>query len=308
MAFFKSKKKKKFGKESKIAKLKSPYLRKLPTPSRKARKAFRKRANIPTRQASTIYYNRGKNVLVIILSLGIIAFGIYAVFFSDYFLVQDFEIEEEGTLIEDNEVINQILRNRLGQNLVLINEKEIIDEITEKHPEIDKIVIKKIFPEKIRVEYEKYPTIANLLNMVDGIQKKFLVDSRGFLTEENTENPNLPYIKMETSEALSLRTTFLPDATRSEERLTYMINAVNLFEEKFGMKLLHAEYFKKERELHLYTEKLFYVMLDMEKDLNTQINKLKKSLSKLDIYNVPLLYIDLRISGTNVEKVIYKRK
>ena len=48
-------------------------------------------------------------------------------------------------------------------------------------------------------------------------------------------------------------------------------------------------------------------MIDLEKDLLRQIEKLKKALPKLDIYNEPLLYIDLRISGTNTEKVIFKR-
>lgn len=311
MAFLKRKKKKKsFGKESKISKLQSPYLKKLPEPKRKSRKTIRKGSVVQSAQVKKTTYrnNKWKRTMATILSIGILIYAIYAAFYSNYFLVGNFEIEEEGTLIEDNDVINSILRSRLGQNLILLNEESLTSEILEQHPEIEKIDIKKIFPETIRVEYEKYPTMANLINMVGGIQKKFLMDSQGFLTEENVENPNLPYIRMETGEALSVRTTFLSGSKRSSERLTFMVNAINLFEEKFGMKILHAEYMRKEREIHLYTEKLFYVLIDIEKDLNSQINKLRKALSKLDIYNTPLLYIDLRISGTDTEKVIFKRK
>ena len=72
--------------------------------------------------------------------------------------------------------------------------------------------------------------------------------------------------------------------------------------------MLNAEYYVRERELHLQTEKNFMVMLDMEKPFMPQLDKLKKALPKLNIYNTPPEYIDLRISGTDTEKVIFKRK
>lgn len=72
------------------------------------------------------------------------------------------------------------------------------------------------------------------------------------------------------------------------------------------MKVTNAEYHVREREIHLQTEKNFMVWLDMEKELNPQMEKLKKALPKINIYNTPLEYIDLRISGTDNEKVIYK--
>jgi cell division septal protein FtsQ len=308
MSLFKKNNKKKLGKESRISFTASPYLKKGPASEHKFSRTAKRKLNLATPKPSNNYIKKGKRILALILGIGIVLFTIYALFFSDYFLVTDFEVEEEGTLIESNDKINEILRHKLGENLFLINEKDLAEEIKKEHREIQTIKIKKIFPGKIRVEYEKYPTTANIINITEGIQKKFLVDSQGLLIEENTENPNLPYIRIETPEQLTIRTTFLEDPKRAEQRLTYMINAINLFEEKFGMQVLHAEFLKKEREVHLYTEKLFYILIDMEKDLNTQINKLKKALSKLDIYNEPLLYIDLRISGTDTEKVIFKRK
>lgn len=247
-------------------------------------------------------------MLAVILAAGIVGYIIYAFFFSDYFIVKKYKVEEKGTVIESNEILNGILATKIGQNLTLLNEDQLIGEIRKAQPEINKIGIKKVFPDTIVAQYEKFPTVANITNIVNGIQKKFLVDSQGFLTEENTDNPNLPYIKIETAAPMEVRTTFLSDPKRSAERLTYIIQAINLFEEKFGMKIIYAQFKLREREVHLYTEKYFYVMLDMEKDLATQLEKLKKALSKLDIYTVPLIYIDLRISGSDFEKVIYKRK
>jgi len=305
---FNKKKKKKEGQFSNIAKLDSPYLKKAPFPKKsKFITESRKARMLPPARIKP-RSNRWKKVLAAILATGIVGFIIYAFFFADYFVVRNYKVEEKGTIIESNDTINGILASRIGQNLTLLNEEKIVDEIHAAQPEINNINIKKVFPDTIIAEYEKYPTVANITNIVNGIQKTFLVDSQGFLTEENTDNPNLPYIKVETANPMEVRNTFLSDAKTSTERLTYILNAINLFEEKFGMKILYAQLKLREREVHLYTEKYFYVMLDMEKDLGTQLEKLKKALPKLDIYTVPLLYIDLRISGSDFEKVIYKRK
>lgn len=252
--------------------------------------------------------NKGKKILAALLTIGIVGYTVYAIFFSEYFIINKYKVEEEGTVIETNESINTVMEAKIGSNLILLDEESLLKEIKSAHPEIDKITIKKNFPATLIVSFEKFPTTANVVNTVNGIQRKFLVDSQGLLTEENAENPNLPYIKIDTKDPMKTMTTFLPDAKRSTERLDYIIKAINLYEEKFGMKIVNAVYKIRERELHLFTEKHFYIMLDMEKNLNSQLDKLKKSLSKLDIYNVPLLYIDLRISGSDFEKVIFKRK
>ena len=80
------------------------------------------------------------------------------------------------------------------------------------------------------------------------------------------------------------------------------------FEKKFNIKVLDAEYKVREREVHLMTEKYFKVWIDMEKSLTDQFEKLKKALPRLDIYKTALEYIDLRISGTDNEKVIFKKR
>ena len=45
----------------------------------------------------------------------------------------------------------------------------------------------------------------------------------------------------------------------------------------------------------------------MSMELDTQLNKLKKALPRLNIYEESLDYIDLRISGIDGEKVIFKK-
>lgn len=306
----KSTKKKKSGNSSNISQLRSPYRKKFDTPKKQKVKKRRSSTTIvpPARLRNPSEKGKGKVILAIILAIGILSYSTYAAFFSDFFLIENFVIEEEETIIDDNEQMNTILRRTLGKNLILLNEEDIIQKIKNEQPEIETVNIKKIFPDNIKVTYEKYPTVANLVNIVDIVQKKFLVDSQGFLVEENIEHPDLPHIYYETNEFLEVRNSFLNSPTRSQERLTQITNAIKLYEEKFAMKILYAEYKHQEREVHLQTEKHFYVMIDLEKDLVRQIEKLKKTLPKLDIYNEPLVYIDLRISGTNTEKIIFKRR
>ncbi len=299
------------GTSAKISQFRTPYRKNSETfTERKTRRKTRSYASaIPSSKfKQKPDSNRLKAIAAITLSAGLLAFGIYSAFFSDWLLVENFQIEEEGTMIDDYQKMKTILQNIVDQNILLVNEEALIGEIRANHPEIDKIKIKKILPDTIKIEYTKFPTTANIVNIVQGIQKKFLTDSQGFLIEENMEQLDLPHIYIETTEPLEVRHTILPDPIRSRERLSYIINSVNLFEEKFGIKVLYADFKQREREVHLHTEKYFYVMLDMEKDLNRQIEKLKKALQKLDIYQTPLVYIDLRISGKDTEKVIYKRK
>ena len=311
MPLFKKKPKKKYGSKSNISLFRSPYRKKIITPRKKLLKSKKRAKTLvqsTTRRRQIPKTSKGKILLTIILSSCILAYGLYSVFISDNFLVEEFIIVEEGTIIDNYEKMNTILQKMIGKNIVLINDEEIVEIIKKEHPEIENVTIKKVFPRSIKIEYEKFPVTANLINTVEGIQKKFIIDSQGFLVEENTEHPDLPRIYLETNVFLEVRNSFLTSKKRSQERLTQIMTAINLFEEKFAIKINYADYKKDEREIHLHTEKHFYVMIDLERDINRQIEKLKKALPKIDIYNIPLVYIDLRISGTDTEKVIFKKR
>jgi hypothetical protein len=80
------------------------------------------------------------------------------------------------------------------------------------------------------------------------------------------------------------------------------------FTELFGMKITQGEYLKRERELHMLTEKNFEIWLDLTSDVLQQLTKLKRATVKLDLTTTPLEYIDLRIAGGDSEKVIFKRR
>jgi hypothetical protein len=91
-----------------------------------------------------------------------------------------------------------------------------------------------------------------------------------------------------------------------KETLELLLDTSKDFTGKFNMQILEIHYLKQARELHLLTERHFTVWIDLTQDINIQLTKLKKSLTTLNIYEANLDYIDLRISGQNGEKVIYR--
>lgn len=243
----------------------------------------------------------GKKILWILLMVILLAGTTYVIFFSHFFDLKKWDVKEGGNFIEADENLHQMIEKEKNKNLLFINEELIIRQIATSYPDVKTVRVKKIFPQKIRIEIEKYPLVANLINRVGEVKKKFLINSNGYITEENIEDPALPYIEIQTAEMLTLKTTAV-----KPEILDYLLKSISLFEEKFSMKVLDAKYLSREREVHLKTKKFFSVWIDLEKDLNKQLEKLKSVLVKLDIQHAPLEYIDLRISGTDNEKVIYK--
>lgn len=227
---------------------------------------------------------------------------------SPTFTIETITIENTEDLTDTETVIalQPTVETLKGQNIWRTNTEKITETLTQNFPELATLSIKKVFPRTIKVVFTINPVVANLLLTVENPemgkqQKKYILNTQGLIVEENFENPNLPYLMMTVDAFPTIRTTVI-DA----EMLTTILDGIELFTAKFGLKVFDSEYLKVERELHIRTEKYFTIWIDLEQDFEKQLNKLKKALPKLDIYNTPLEYIDLRISGINGDKIIYK--
>lgn len=193
----------------------------------------------------------------------------------------------------------------IGRHMFFLPLSEYRREIFQQYKnELKSLIIRRSIPGKLTVRYELYPPVANLIIAKDGVTRKFLLNEFGLVMEIDAESPDLPYITLsENVEFPKLRETPLP-----ADYLKNITKAHKLFTEKFGMKVKAVLYKRIEREVHLKTEKGFWVWLDLTQEIERQLFKLKRSLPKLDIYQEPLEYIDLRISGRTGEKIIYKRR
>lgn len=246
-----------------------------------------------------------KKIAILLSVVGLIAFLTYLIVFSSYFLVTTIKVNPNKEIIPElGTKIQEDLKSYKGKNIIFLHKSEIVDKIQNAYPEIEDIDVSTDWPDTVIISFSEYPAVANITNIAtNGGNKKYIVSTIGYVVKEDQANPNLPYIKIKTDEPMNTAGAII-----DPDKLKYIIDAMNYFKEKFGMKILEAEYKVIPREVYLKTEKFFDIWLDIQKPSEDQFKKLKKALVKLDIFKEPLEYIDLRITGENGEKIIYKRR
>lgn len=247
-----------------------------------------------------------KRIIFFIIAVSLAAFIIYMLFFSKVFKISEivYSARNEKPYITID--LSPIFHETVGRNFFFIRERPLEEQVLNNHPlEIKSVEITIKIPSKLVVKYEIFTPTANLIVRKDNLERKFVLNEKGIIAASDAEDDSLPYIagSFEDFPKKQVRMAIVdPDA------LAKMSQAYTLFTEKFGMKVNKILYLKTSREAHLKTEKKFLVMLDLTQEIDHQLFKLKQALPKLDIYNTPLEYIDLRISGKNGNKIIFKRK
>jgi len=242
---------------------------------------------------------------IILLIISIIAVFIYFTHYSNTFKIKtvvvrnsDFENQQLNKKIKE-----ETLKISKNKSLYPLETSEIETEILNKISKIETVKITKNYPDTLEITYNKLPQVANVIVQNKSIKNTYIINNKGYITQENAKNNSLPIIELKLDSPASKDTPLIKN-----EKLKYIIDATKYFEDKFGMKVKRIEYKKYAREAHLLTEKDFYIWLDIQQPYTKQLKKLKKALTELDIYNEKLLYIDLRIAGEGGEKIIFKRK
>lgn len=244
-----------------------------------------------------------RKFFLLIFVSGILIGLFYVIFFSAFFSITRITIEKNGVALA-NDVIEPYLNNLRGRNILFVNPDILSAEIEQTfRNEILLTKIRKSYPHHLIIKIEEYPAVLNLrVAQPDKIQK-LVLNQIGYAIFENTEIKGLPILNLRSNE------TFKPKTIAIERpKLDPIITAYAKFTELLGLKIIEGEWKKVGRELHLKTEKNFEVWIDLTADIEKQIQKLKRAVLKLDIYNEPLEYIDLRIASGENEKVIFKRR
>lgn len=247
------------------------------------------------------------------LAFALIGVTVYLLFLSPLFALKEVEIQgTEETLPEQTE-LSAYFQSHLGENLFLFDKDTYTEELMAMFPYLERVTIDRDFPNRLIVSVESSPNVANVeITKTDGTQIVFIVNSQGYVTAVGTPDETLPKIIMDvtgtdlllTEEvALMIKKELIP-----EDKLELILTAEEGFEAKFDMQVVWTVYLKRAREIHLYTERDFYVWIDLSQDIEAQLDKLKFAGTELNIYESNLEYIDLRIFGGNGEKVIYKLK
>jgi hypothetical protein len=257
-------------------------------------------------------FSRILKIIKILAFLAIILGTLYVIFLTQIFSIQKVEVGGDAATLEEQNALNTGLQEYLGKNLLLINTQTLEKSLSEKYPYLKSISISRIPFHTLKVTLETYANAANVRVDFDNTQSKnFIINEQGYIVGTGTSLVDLPLIIMDTgSTSLDLGTDANPGTTLNQEliakdTLDLLLESAESFEGKFNMQILEIHYLKQAREIHLLTERNFFVWLDFAQDIEKQLLKLKKSLSAINIYEADLDYIDLRISGQNGEKVIY---
>lgn len=266
----------------------------------------------------------------------------YAIFFTKLFEIQKIDVKGNETTVTEQSTLNKILQEHLGKNLLTFNTTLLEQDLYEDYPYLKSLRVSRDFFHTLSVNLETYQNVANVrVDFEDGSEQIYVVNELGFVSGTGTSLDDLPTLVMdvtgtdmdltayeqeeapvnpevpaeepseETAEAVTevRKTSFLLNEELIDaEILETLLKTTDDFEGKFNMQVLEIHYLKQARELHLVTERLFTVWIDLTQNADLQLAKLKKALSTLNIYEADLEYIDLRISGQNGEKVIYKLK
>ncbi|MFT7184253.1 MAG: hypothetical protein ACI9QC_000591 [Oceanicoccus sp.] len=238
---------------------------------------------------------------------------IYFFLFSRVFTIQTVQVNSDSDFIMDEKnAVTTYFQDYLGENIVLLSANEHESILLEEYSNLKSINIDRDFPHGLEIDLESYEDTANIqVNHEDGTKQFFVVNELGIISGAGLTNEYLPTVVMDvTGTDLDIQSEdsllILGQTLLETETLRALIEVKTDFEGKFNMQILEVHYLKRARELHLYTERYFFVWIDLTQEVEIQLNKLKKAMTELNIYEAPLVYIDLRISGQNGEKVIYK--
>ena len=232
--------------------------------------------------------------LLVLVTIG------YFVLFTDWLKIQRVVLYE-GDKISQNPKFLQLAQTFRGDNLLLVTQNRVENLYKKSNLPIKSIRLAKDYPTELRIAIEPIPNALNLQIKRNKVDHKFVLNEAGYVVKVNGLDYSLPFLRFETEKLPAYQDQFF---TPDQVRLFLDIN--NYFVDQFNLQLTELIYYRKERELHLLTERSFTVWLDLEADFRKQLDKLKDAVPKLNIYQLNLEYIDLRIEGIDSEKLIYK--
>ncbi|MEK7146286.1 MAG: FtsQ-type POTRA domain-containing protein [Patescibacteria group bacterium] len=224
----------------------------------------------------------------------------YTLFFSPLLKVEKVEVKGSSETAAEEAALSSYLQNYLGANLLLFPTGQHEDKLLEDFPYLKTLEIHRQVPGTLLLKVEPQTHVANV-QMEENV---FVVNEGGIVASAGALEEGLPLLFMESVD--SEETPEIGKNLIEAEVLAVLLETASDFEAKFNMQVNEIHYLKRARELHLLTERNFSVWLDLTQNMEEQLSKLKKSMGGLNIYEANLEYIDLRISGQNGEKIIYK--
>ncbi len=265
------------------------------------------------------------------LIAGLIFLGlIFFLVFSSKFSINKIDIARNNLYI-NSATISTLLAPYKGDSIFFFSKSKAQELIQKKYPEFSKVEIRKLLPDRIKVELETYDIIANVkayytLPKVDEtaafskdaeqdsfdkefgttttskkqlnpIKQEAQLNSIGQAIFDREVNPDLMTITIEgLSQPIEDRQIIVP-----KEDMAYITDTLKYFHNIIQTEIKQVKYFPIANEVHLTTDKNLTLWLLTKKPYKEQLDRFNTIYKAKKLDKVDIAYMDLRVT----EKVIY---
>lgn len=258
--------------------------------------------------------------------------------FSSRFAINKIEVARDDLHI-DSAMVTELLADAKGQSIFTFSTRKAAALIQEKYPEFSKVEVRKLLPNRIKIDLETYDIVANIkayyvlpkveappaseedqqaLQISEALKSAFDLEA-GTETEDKEEITPIEQKALlnrigqaifDREEDLELMTITVDGLTQPiedrevvipKEAMDYILNSIKYFVNLMQMDIVSVRYLPTAREVHLTTDNNLVLWLSTMKDYKEQLDKLHTIYKVAELDKENLAYIDLRVK----EKIIY---
>jgi hypothetical protein len=264
--------------------------------------------------------------------IGIVIF----ILFSGQFSLDRIEVVRDDLTV-DTARIQTELNQYLGKNLLFFNRQVIADHIRDNYPEFETVRVRKLLPDRIKVELSTHEIVANIrayyelpeveadpLENLDGnltdldaaledvftLEEESTAEDESNIIEQKALLNRVGQAIFDREENLELMTLYVEGLTQPIEdrefviptrKMNTIMDIIKYYRNTLQMDVAGLKYLPVAREVHLISEKDMVIWISLEKDYRDQIDKMNTVYKVAELNKEDIRYIDLRVS----EKLIY---
>lgn len=144
-----------------------------------------------TRSLQPSSWRRHLRTFWFLIMISLAVAGYIFVFKSNYFLVDKIEIVRHDMSIDRNEVLGH-LTSIYGQNIFLVDAKNIQDKLALDFPALAYATIHKSYPRTLEIEVDSFP---NALIMIDPLGQSYFINEVGLISKVGVDEFSLPIVR-----------------------------------------------------------------------------------------------------------------
>lgn len=238
--------------------------------------------------------NIWKYIIIFITIAGIIGVS-YTVFFSGIFNIQKIIIETEKKSVLNKDDVEVSVSNLLNKNLLFVSEDEISKTIKELYPIISDIIIKKYYPNIIRISLYDYQKVAVVIINEKG---NFIINEQGTIIDTDiSKGKDLLKIYIDSDiDPVMYKQIIKPSD------LIFIFKNLKPINNLLGLTIKHVYYNNNSKELNFRLNNNWVLKFEINQNIEKALQELLLALEKTDKTNIS--EIDLRIPS----KIFIKRK